>query len=230
MHTLKIIRTGDGSDSILAGEFDETYHSIHGAITESRHVFIKNGFRFLVSEKNPEELAILEMGLGTGLHVLLTWLENRKYNLRIHYTAIEAYPLPTDLARNLNYTGELPGADNSSFFNTIHDSPWNEFVEMVNGFYLRKINARYEDFHPSGECFDLIYYDAFSPGKQPELWEIPILRKTAECMCPSGVLVTYTAKGQLKRDLRSIGLTVETLQGPPGKKEMIRAISPSRLP
>ena len=111
MHALKIIRTEDGSDSIFTDEFDESYHSVHGAITESRHVFIKNGFRFLVSEKNPGQLAILEMGLGTGLNVLLTWLENRKYNLSIHYTAIEAYPLPSALSRSLNYANELPGLD-----------------------------------------------------------------------------------------------------------------------
>jgi tRNA U34 5-methylaminomethyl-2-thiouridine-forming methyltransferase MnmC len=229
MQNLKIIRTEDGSDSVLNGELNESYHSIHGAVAESKHVFIKNGFRFLITERNPVELAILEIGLGTGLNVLLTWQENRKFDCNIHYTAIEAYPLPDELVKKLNYAESAAGntEDSAGAFLAIHQASWGEFVKISDRFYFRKFRTRYEDYASSGDCYDLVYYDAFSPGRQPELWEVPVLQKTAGCMCPSAVLVTYTAKGQLKRDLRSVGLSVETLQGPPGKKEMIRAVRPS---
>ncbi|HLF32604.1 MAG TPA: tRNA (5-methylaminomethyl-2-thiouridine)(34)-methyltransferase MnmD [Cyclobacteriaceae bacterium] len=232
MQNLKIIRTEDGSDSVFNEELNESYHSVHGAVAESKHVFIKNGFRFIITEKNPAELAILEIGLGTGLNVLLTWQENRKFECNIHYTAIEAYPLPGELVKKLNYVEGTTGnpGDSAGFFHALHNAPWNEFVKITDRFYFRKLKIRYEDYQPSGDCYDLVYYDAFSPGRQPELWEVPVLQKTAGFMCSSAVLVTYTAKGQLKRDLRSVGLTVETLQGPPGKKEMIRAIRISPHP
>ena len=205
-------------------DLNESYHSIHGALTESKHVFIKNGFRQLISSKNPESVRILEIGLGTGLNVLLTLLENIKFSRKIGYTAIEPFPCPQDLLDKLNYPTLTGTQQNSGIFKRIHDCAWNEICQVDESFSLNKQQVRYQDYQPRPGSFDLIYYDAFAPNKQPEMWDIELLRKTAESLASGGIMVTYTAKGQLKRDLKSLGLTVETLTGPPGKKEMIRAV------
>ena len=230
MYSLKIITTEDGSNSIFIPELNETYHSVHGAITESRHVFIKNGFRYIIGQKNPASIKILEIGLGTGLNVLLTILENRIFNLDIHYTAIEAYPVPFEIISQLNYVSQIGGHDTNLLFENIHSGEWNKYFKISGNFYLRKINCLFQDFNAGSERFDLIYYDAFAPGKQPDIWELPVLKKAVLSMNSSGAIVTYTARGQLKRDLKSLGLIVETVQGPPGKKEMIRAVIPFSVP
>jgi tRNA U34 5-methylaminomethyl-2-thiouridine-forming methyltransferase MnmC len=226
MYSLKIITTEDGSSSIYIPELNETYHSVHGAITESKHVFIKNGLRYLIGQKNPAAINILEIGMGTGLNVLLTVLENRIFNLKISYTAIEAYPLPEELISQLNYVREIGSAGTEDIFSNIHTCDWNVDFNLSDKFIFRKVRGLIQDFNPGSEKFDLIYYDAFAPGKQPEIWDLPVLQKIVSSMNSSGIMVTYTAKGQLKRDLKSLGLKVETVQGPPGKKEMTRAVIP----
>jgi tRNA U34 5-methylaminomethyl-2-thiouridine-forming methyltransferase MnmC len=226
MYSLKLIETEDGSSSLAVPELNETYHSIHGALTESRHVFIKNGFRYLVSATNPVEINILEIGFGTGLNALLTLSENIKFNLKIRYTAIEPFPCPADLVRQMNYASLVAFPESGMYFEKIHECPWNESCNINEKFSLHKLNIMYQNYMPGIIQFNLVYYDAFAPNKQPDLWEYALINKTAGCLSSKGIMVTYSAKGQLKRDLKSTGLEVETLAGPPGKKEMVRAIKP----
>lgn len=216
---IKIITTHDGSHSLFNSQLNETYHSVHGAIQESKHVFIKNGLNFLVERSWAPQISILEMGFGTGLNALLTLQQSFDLNSKIQYTTIEAFALQRNIWSNLNY-GEL--IDVKHYFEMLHNSPWHEWVTISNNFSLLKCNARLEDVSLQ-QTYDLIYFDAFAPSKQHELWQMPILKKVTDCLNPNGVFVTYCAKGQLKRDLKELGLVVETLPGPPGKKEMVRA-------
>ena len=223
MRELRIITTSDGSHSLLDTSLNETYHSTHGAIQESIHVFIKNGFDFLLQRKPEHEMNILEIGFGTGLNVLLTMQHATLTNQKVQYTSLEAFPIDMTMVGQLNYPSALAMAGGKEFI-SLHLLPWNEKSEVFPNFHLEKRNIKLEDAELEGNEFDLVYYDAFAPSKQPEMWELAILRKVAEAMKPQAVFVTYCAKGQLKRDLKSLGFSVETLPGPPGKKEMVRAV------
>jgi len=217
---LQIITTRDGSHSLLNPELNETYHSVHGARQESLHVFIKNGLEFVIQQqKNP--VKILEIGFGTGLNALLTVLYATQHNSKIEYTTLEAFPVNESIWQQLNYP---QGETESKIFYHLHHAAWNEWTEPVPSFMLKKINTTLQLASLGHDYFDVVYFDAFAPNKQPEMWTIPMLQKTIESLVSKGVFVTYCAKGQLKRDLAYAGATVETLQGPPGKREMIRAI------
>ena len=216
MNIRKII-TEDGSDSLYAPELDETYHSKHGAISESEHVFIKNGLQYLIDRHNPEKLNILEFGFGTGLNVLLSLITND--NVTITYTSLEKYPIEPATARQLNY-GNMLG--HPELFRKILDCPWESWQSISDEFKLLKRKVDFIDFEPDS-MYDLIYFDAFAPSKQPELWSFEMMKKCSEGLNPKGAFVTYSAKGQIRRDLQNLGLTVERLPGPPGKFEMLRA-------
>lgn len=218
---LQIITTHDGSHSLLNPELNETYHSVHGARQESLHVFIKHGLEYVVEKQQKNRVKILEIGFGTGLNALLTAGYAAQHNLRIEYTTLESFPINESIWQQLNYPqGE---AESKTFYN-LHHAAWNEWTEPVPDFMLKKINTTLQLVSLGHEYFDLVYFDAFAPNKQPEMWTLPMLQKTIESLVRKGVFVTYCAKGQLKRDLASAGTTIETLQGPPGKREMIRAI------
>jgi tRNA U34 5-methylaminomethyl-2-thiouridine-forming methyltransferase MnmC len=216
LNEIKIIRTGDGSLSLLNVALNETYHSRHGAVQESMHVFIKQGLAPLI-EKKPKSIEILEIGFGTGLNALLTAAEAIRHHQRVMYTALETFPLKEEWWQALNYP------DPHSLLSKLHSAPWNQSEEIHPVFRLQKVNRSLQMAVLPAATYDLTYFDAFAPGKQPEMWELPMLQKVAAAMKPGGVLVTYCAKGQLKRDLKSLGLIVEALPGPPGKREMIRA-------
>lgn len=217
--SVQLIQTEDGSSSLINLGLNETYHSTHGAIQESKHVFIESGLKpFLVSEKN--ELSILEIGFGTGLNVLLTVLAAQQYSTKIYYEAVEAFPLENGIITTLNYPQLLQA---ETLFQEIHQSHWNEVEKIADNFKLNKRATKLEEAVFEYEKFDLIYFDAFAPAKQPEMWELKVLTKITSAMKPNGIFVTYCAKGQVRRDLISLGLTVEKLPGPPGKREMIRA-------
>lgn len=219
MDQIHIIETKDGSSSLLNVSLNETYHSTHGAIQESKHVFIETGLKpFLDCKKN--ELSILEIGFGTGLNALLTIQSAKQFPIKIYYETIEAFPLVSDIITNLNYPQLLNAED---LFSQIHHSPWSEVEEITPNFKLNKRAVKLQEAYLENEKFDLIYFDAFAPAKQPEMWELSILTKIILAMKPNGIFVTYCAKGQLRRDLISLGLVVEKLPGPPGKREMIRA-------
>ena len=216
-----VISTADGSHSLLNESLNETYHSVHGAIQESRYVFVEQGFKFVLERYKPTTLSILEVGFGTGLNVLLTLAEALGAPTEIHYTTLENNPLPEEVWSQLNYGERL---QMKSEFSALHQSAWETPLSLAANFQLLKRNSGLEKIFLEPTSFDLVYYDAFAPNKQPELWTRDMLTKIMKAMKPGGVLVTYCAKGQLKRDLKALNLLVETLPGPPGKKEMTRAI------
>lgn len=218
MNNRVIIETGDNSFTIFDPNFDEIFHSKKGAITESIHVFINSGLKPKLEQSS--NINILEVGFGTGLNTLLTLKES--INSNINYYAIEAFPLTKDLWSKLDYDIYLPD-DMKSYFYKLHEFDWNISNKVTDKFNLTKINSKLEDFKTDIK-FDLIYFDAFSPEKQPELWTKEIFLKLSNMMSSSAILVTYCAKGQVRRDLIESGLKVEKLAGPPGKREMLRAI------
>ena len=220
MASIKVIVTADGSHSLLNEDLNETYHSVHGAIQESVHVFIQNGFDHFVSQQNPEQFSILEIGFGTGLNALLTIQKIVEKPIRVHYTSLEAYPLGEEIWSTLNYCEELALKPE---YKRLHQSAWDIEHLILPQFTLLKKHTTLQQVSFNPASYNLIYFDAFAPNKQPELWSIDMLQKVVEAMSESSVFVTYCAKGQLKRDLRALGLQIETLAGPPGKHEMVRA-------
>jgi tRNA U34 5-methylaminomethyl-2-thiouridine-forming methyltransferase MnmC len=219
----EILLTEDGSHTIYLPELKETYHSIHGAIQESNHVYIQHGLDYFVELKRPSLVRIFEVGFGTGLNALLSAKYAMDHQIKISYTSIEAYPLERDQAMLLNYPSQLGGTNDQIVFDAIHKTPWDECVQISADFELNKIHATLQQY-TSDSVYDICYFDAFAPSKQAEMWELPILEKIAALMCNNGCFVTYSAKGQLKRDLKALGFEVETLPGPPGKLQMVRAI------
>lgn len=221
MSTPKIIMTADGSHSLLNEELHETYHSVHGASQESQHVFIRNGLEHFLVTDTTGPVSILEIGFGTGLNALLTMEVARQKGVFIRYTSLEAFPLGKEIWSALNYA---PTETMRRNFSGLHETEWGKEVSVVPGFELHKIHATLEEVLLPPGLFNVVYFDAFAPSKQPELWTISILQKVVDAMNCGGVFVTYCAKGQLKRDLKTLGCEVETLPGPPGKKEMVRAV------
>lgn len=220
MNTIKIIITGDGSHSLLNEALDETYHSRHGAVQESLYVFIEKGFNDILEKQNPESMAILEVGFGTGLNALLTLAEATKKNINVSYTSIETYPINREVWETLNHPDPL------GLFYELHQCPWEKWVEINPYFKLLKREQSLQHVELVPEQFELVYFDAFAPNKQPEMWELPMLEKVVKALKPGGIFITYCAKGQLKRDLKALGMVVESLPGPPGKREMVRAVKP----
>ena len=212
--------TSDGSHTLYAPELDEHYHSIHGAIQESMHVFIDKGIDSLFCKK----IDVLEVGFGTGLNALLTALWCDKHNLSVNYIGIEAFPLDVELNSALNYSEILAVKEKEAeeTFNKIISAKWNDAVNVHSYFTLSKIESYIQEFE-SDQKFDIVYFDAFGPNSQKDMWELPVLKKMYDCLKQKGLFVTYSAKGELKRNLTQIGFDVETLPGPPGKREMIRA-------
>lgn len=216
----EIIRTADGSTSIHLPEWDENYHSKHGAVQEARHVFIGSGlFLFQASPR----VAILEIGFGTGLNAFITLLESEGKEIR--YTGVEAYPVSDAEAAAMNYPKALDAEDRSALFQNMHKGPWEEFFDVAPGFRLCK---RQQFFSEIGDtsAFDLIYFDAFGYRVQPELWSADIFRRMHDALKPGGVLVTYAARTVIRRNMEAAGFRVEKLAGPPGKREMMRAFKP----
>jgi tRNA U34 5-methylaminomethyl-2-thiouridine-forming methyltransferase MnmC len=221
MSSLKIIETHDGSHSLLNEQLNETYHSVHGALQESRYVFIQQGLAVVNRNLGKSAINILEVGFGTGLNAFLTAQSAADDGLTIHYTTLEAFPIEESIWSKLNYA---ESANSKSLFERLHHADWDKSIEITSGFHLQKLHTTLQEVVLEKNQFDLIYFDAFAPNKQPEMWELSVLQKIADAMKSGGVFVTYCAKGQLKRDLNSLHLKVETLQGPPGKREMVRAV------
>lgn len=217
----KIIKTSDGSSSLYREDIDENYHSVHGAINEANHVFISKGLDFV--SKNKSEISIFEMGFGTGLNALVTHFFALDNELKINYTSIEKYPLMWELCKKMNYLEEMDRGGLTTFFENIHTCNWGEIIEIESNFNLHKIEGEIETLEIN-DPFDLIYFDAFGPRAQSDMWSIDIFKKMHSILKPNGVFVTYCAKGQVRRDLESVGFKMERLPGPPGKREMLRGI------
>ncbi|MDR1981196.1 MAG: tRNA (5-methylaminomethyl-2-thiouridine)(34)-methyltransferase MnmD [Tannerellaceae bacterium] len=210
--------TADGSHTLYIPEMDEHYHSVNGAVQESRHVFIEAGLHQVKKEK----IRIVEIGFGTGLNALLTWVDTANERDReIEYYAVERYPLPLEVVRTLNYGGKVcPGKE--ELFPALHTAPWDKPVVLSDRFMLHKMQG---DSHTIllPDRIDLVYFDAFAPDKQPEMWTREIFHTLYHHMADGGILTTYCAKGSVRRMMKETGYAVERIPGPPGKREMLRA-------
>lgn len=212
----KIFLTEDGSHSLKVPGLDETYHSKHGAIQESQHVFIKAGLESF----NSQDIIVFEMGFGTGLNAFLSYIYCRQNNIALRYFTLEKYPLSIEESRCLNYPEQL--GEKRIVFEKLHSDQWQKEILISKNFSLSKMKGDMLDTVLSLEV-DIVYYDAFGPNIQPGLWTEAIFRKMYNILSNRGLLVTYSAKGQVRRNLQSVGFTVERLPGPPGKREMLRA-------
>ncbi|WP_395077397.1 tRNA (5-methylaminomethyl-2-thiouridine)(34)-methyltransferase MnmD [Flavobacterium sp.] len=214
----EIITTLDGSTTIHLPDWNESYHSKHGAIQEAYHVFIKNGLS-LFEDKS---ISVLEIGFGTGLNAFITFLEANKNKLFINYTAIEAYPVSIEEALMMNYLKELDSQSFENIFEQMHSSNWNEKLALNEHFNFTKQKLFFQDIDNQNE-FDLIYFDAFGYRVQPELWSTAIFQKMYNALKYKGILVTYAARGVVKRSMQEVGFSVKKMAGPPGKREMMVA-------
>lgn len=213
--------SGDGSHTLFVPSLDEHYHSTRGAIQESLHVYIRSGFNHC----DKREVNLLEVGFGTGLNAFLTLLHVEETGKTVCYTTFEKHPLSIAQVRELNY-GDLVAPARKEVFMQFHEAPWGEWVEITPRFQLKKVHqdvTRLEKFH-SSTPFNVIYFDAFAPEKQPEMWANDLFERIYALSCPGAVLTTYCAKGAIRRMLQMIGYRVERCPGPPGKREMLRAI------
>ncbi|HLP96423.1 MAG TPA: tRNA (5-methylaminomethyl-2-thiouridine)(34)-methyltransferase MnmD [Saprospiraceae bacterium] len=218
---MPIIESADGSHTILSDIYNVTYHSKHGAITETDHVFIGMGLHWKATEKN--EISVLEVGFGTGLNAFMSWLEAERRGWKLHYQSLETHPISAEEAADLNYPKMLDEPTRSSDFMRLHKAAWDQPLVLSDHFTLEKKLLRLQDFVPD-RTYDVIFFDAFAPQAQPELWEEVIFARLAQAMNPGGGLVTYCAQGEFRRRLRRAGFTTERLPGPPGKREMTRGV------
>ncbi len=213
--------TGDGSHTLYVPDLREHYHSIHGAVDESRHIYIGCGLLHAAASKSTVE--ILEIGFGTGLNALLTCIESSRSPICVRYSSLEKFPLPAGVLAGLNYPEVLDFPDSFIFYSKILNASWDEEFRVHDSFFLHKISGGIESTELPAAQFDLIYFDAFGPEVQPEMWTEAVFRKLNHSLHEGGVLVTYSAKGDVKRALRSAGFSVKKLPGPTGKREIVRA-------
>ncbi|HLO73073.1 MAG TPA: tRNA (5-methylaminomethyl-2-thiouridine)(34)-methyltransferase MnmD [Flavobacterium sp.] len=218
----EIIITNDGSTTIRIPEWDENYHSTHGAIQEAKHVFIKNGLNLF---QNQAEIAILEIGFGTGLNAFITFIEtlNKK---KVNYVGVEAYPISAEEVCQMNYVSELQVENFKTVFETLHNCGWEIENQLAPNFNLTKRKQFFQDIDDKSK-YDLIYFDAFGFPLQPELWSEVIFKKMYEALLTNGILVTYACRTPIKNAMLAAGFLIEKLPGAPGKREMLRAIKKS---
>jgi tRNA U34 5-methylaminomethyl-2-thiouridine-forming methyltransferase MnmC len=216
----ELLTTGDGSLTIHLPEWNEQYHSKHGAIAEAVHVFIKTGLTHWISENDSCEVSVLEIGFGTGLNAFLTSLEAAKKNLQINYSGIEAYPVSETEIDQLNYASLLDVSQRD--FLKLHKACWESPSEINQNFILTKRKQLFSEIKDI-EHYNIVYFDAFGARVQPELWTESIFELMFKALKPGGVLVTYSAKGSVRRAMQAVGFLVERMPGPPGKREMLRA-------
>lgn len=218
----RIILSNDGSHTLFSEKFNVTYHSKFGALEESLTVFLSAGYHFQ-RLRGIRKINIFEMGFGSGLNALLTMIEADKYQCKTHYTGIECYPISVEEAKKLNYIEELSAKPYSDSFLQMHQIESNHTLPLSSQFSFQKIIGDLTNYSIPGE-YDVVYFDAFAPTAQEELWTEEIMKKMFDILRPEGVLVTYCAKGSFKRALKAVGFNIEALPGPGGKREMTRAI------
>ena len=218
----KIITTGDGSPSFFIDQLNETYHSKHGAITESDYVYVKKGFAHWLDQNKQKTPRIFEMGLGTGLNAYLSYVFAVDHKISCEYVSIEKYPLSVEEVQSLKMKDTLPATEHHHFFDQLHEVAWGQIFSQSD-FLFKKLE---EDFFSIelDQRFDILFYDAFGYHAQSEMWQDKALQKCYDLLKPGGVWVSYCAKGSVRRSLEKTGFWVERLEGPPGKREMLRAI------
>jgi tRNA U34 5-methylaminomethyl-2-thiouridine-forming methyltransferase MnmC len=209
--------TADGSPTLYVPELDETYHSMHGSVQEANHVFIQNGLALWIGVEN--NINVLEVGFGTGLNAFLSAQYALEHQLVIQYTGIEAFPVEEAIWRELSY---FQKPEEQAFYHDLMAAPWEEPLALNSNFTLAKLKTSIQDWKATAH-FDLIYFDAFGPRAQAEMWDKAIFEKLHASLNKGGMLVTYCAQGQFKRDLKALGFELLSLPGPPGKREMTRA-------
>ena len=214
----EIIITDDGSTTIRIPEWDENYHSTHGAIQEAKHVFIKNGLDLFQKQ---DSISILEIGFGTGLNAFITFLETVNKE-KVNYVGVEAYPISSEEIAQMNYVAELQATQYQAVFDKMHSCDWESQQNITDNFILTKRKQFFQDIDDK-EQYDLIYFDAFGFPLQPELWSEAIFKKMYEALLPKGTLVTYACRSSIKNAMLSVGFSIEKLPGAPGKREMLRA-------
>jgi tRNA U34 5-methylaminomethyl-2-thiouridine-forming methyltransferase MnmC len=214
----EIIITDDGSTTIRIPEWDENYHSTHGAIQEAKHVFIKNGLDLFQKQ---DSISILEIGFDTGLNAFITFLETVNKE-KVNYVGVEAYPISTEEIAQMNYVAELQATQYQAVFDKMHSCDWESQQNITENFILTKRKQFFQDIEDK-EQFDLIYFDAFGFPLQPELWSEAIFKKMYEALLRKGTLVTYACRSSIKNAMLSVGFSIEKLPGAPGKREMLRA-------
>jgi len=221
----KIIATQDGSKTIQIEEWNEQYHSIHGAIQEAQHVFIKHGLHFFNSTLDSNfknHISILEIGFGTGLNAFISLLEANKLSIFIDYVGVEAYPVGEEELEQLNYSALLSDNNTSGTFEKLHTLTWEKKHNINSTFSLHKRKLFFSEITDLN-TYNIIYFDAFGARVQPELWTELMFERMYKALKDNGVLVTYSAKGSVRRAMQAVGFLVERLPGPPGKREMLRA-------
>jgi tRNA U34 5-methylaminomethyl-2-thiouridine-forming methyltransferase MnmC len=217
--------TADGSHTIAIPQLNVAYHSKHGAIRESEHVFIKEGLQYLINTNTfdkSETVNVFEVGFGTGLNAWLTLYEAIKHSKKIFYQAIEPHPLSADEAKKLNYTSAA-NKNLEKYFSELHTCGWNKKILIHPLFLFEKLNTALQNF-TTNKKFHLIYFDAFDPNVQPELWTEQIFKKLFDVIYDKGILVTYSSKGSVRRAMQAAGFSVKKIAGPPHKREITRAI------
>lgn len=214
-----IITTSDGSTTIQIEDWNEQYHSKHGAIQEAYHIFIKNGLSLFKGQS----VSILEIGFGTGLNAFITFLEHRTLQQVVHYEGVEAYPITTSEALQMNYVQLLKAQEYQSIYNNMHTCQWNEVHLLSPTFSFKKRQEHFEQIADI-QKYDLIYFDAFGARVQPELWTKEIFLKMYNALKNNGILVTYSSKGSVRRAMLEVGFQVQKLAGPLNKREMLQAI------
>ncbi|NVJ89369.1 MAG: tRNA (5-methylaminomethyl-2-thiouridine)(34)-methyltransferase MnmD [Flavobacteriaceae bacterium] len=218
----EILITADGSSTIHLPDWNEQYHSKHGAIQEAQHVFIKKGLDYYLEQQEIKNLSILEIGFGTGLNAFITLLKAESLQQHINYIGVEAYPVAKSEIELLNYVNELNASTFETHLNRMHEVDWEKTTSISTYFNLLKRKQFFQEI-ADVDAFNIIYFDAFGARNQPELWTEEIFKKMFSALKSQGILVTYSAKGSVRRALQSVGFTVERLDGPPGKREMLRA-------
>jgi tRNA U34 5-methylaminomethyl-2-thiouridine-forming methyltransferase MnmC len=214
----EIIITDDGSTTIRIPEWDENYHSTHGAIQEAKHVFIKNGLDLFQCQ---DSISILEIGFGTGLNAFITFLETLNKE-KVNYVGVEAYPISLEEIAQMNYVSQLDSEMYQEIFDKMHSCDWESQGTITKNFILTKRKQFFQDIEDKNQ-FDLIYFDAFGFPLQPELWSEAIFKKMYVALLPKGTLVTYACRSSIKNAMLSVGFSIEKLPGAPGKREMLRA-------
>lgn len=214
----EIIITSDGSTTIRIPDWNENYHSTHGAIQEAKHVFIKNGLELF---QNQDSVSILEIGFGTGLNAFITFLETLTKE-KVNYIGVEAYPISIEEVKQLNYVSQLEALKYQMIFDKMHTCDWNYQQLIADNFLLTKRKQFFQDIEDKNQ-YDLIYFDAFGFPLQPELWSDVIFKKMYDALLPNGILVTYACRSSIKNAMLSVGFSIEKLPGAPGKREMLRA-------
>jgi tRNA U34 5-methylaminomethyl-2-thiouridine-forming methyltransferase MnmC len=226
-HDLKIVKTADGSNTIYNSVVGENYHSKHGALQESRHVFLKSGLEYFLKvsptggDLEGAGISILEVGFGTGLNFLLSANYCISQNIKLDYTGIEAYPVPVDMIAQTGYS-EYISPDVWKQFIEMYSASLQQPVELNKNCQLQIANYKLQEFN-SQKQYNVIYFDAFAAAYQPEMWSEAAITHTLQFLKAGGVFVTYAITGNLKRIIKSLGLKVEKAPGAPGKREMLRA-------